>query len=447
MNSIVDGVDIEDRFKNKNDPLQLVFVCAMWLTGFDVPNLSTLYLDKPMKGHTLMQAIARANRLYPGKTSGIIVDYVNVFKYMQQALTDYATGDDGNEFPAKNIDYLLELIDQSIDEADEFLSELDISLEKINKLPGDLEKLEALRNALEIIYQKDEGKEKFRVITNTMLNLYEASKPEIFEMVWQNEKFKPLKYLNDLMSNNVNDEKLDRAKARMQALLDTSVSSEKPEDTSDPDGKKSSDYLIHEFKVIDLSKVDVEELRKEIHKAQYKAIEIDDLKEFIQKMLQVMINKNCERIKFSERFKNIIDQYNAGGSESEDYYEQLLQLIEDMKNEDKRAETECLAEEELEMFDLLIKGRKLTKDEEQKVKLAAKNLYKKLTEEKQNLFVVDWYKDNQASTTVKDAIISSLDADLPQSFDKDAFDSKINLLLNHFVDMSVQHYGWLGETA
>ena len=135
------------------------------------------------------------------------------------------------------------------------------------------------------------------------------------------------------------------------------------------------------------------------------------------------------------------------GSENEDYYEQLLQLIEDMKNEDKRAETEGLTEEELEMFDLLIKGRKLTKDEEQKVKLAAKNLYKKLTEEKQNLFIVDWYKDEQASTTVKDAIISSLDADLPQSFDKEAFDSKINLLLNHFVDMSVQHYGWLGNVA
>lgn len=171
------------------------------------------------------------------------------------------------------------------------------------------------------------------------------------------------------------------------------------------------------------------------------------MKEFIQKMLQIMINKNTTRISFSERFKNIIDQYNAGGSENEDYYEQLLQLIEDMKNEDKRAETEGLTEEELEMFDLLIKGRKLTKVEEQKVKLAAKNLYKKLTEEKHNLFVVDWYKDEQASTTVKDAIISSLDADLPQSFDKEAFDSKINLLLNHFVDMSVQHYGWLGEVA
>ena len=447
MNKIVDGVDIEDRFKDKNDPLQLVFVCAMWLTGFDVPNLSTLYLDKPMKGHTLMQAIARANRVFPGKTSGIIVDYVNVFKYMQQALTDYASGDDGDEYPAKDIDNLISLIGESIDEADEFLKELGISLDGINTLPTDLEKLDALRNALEIIYQHDEGKEKFRVITNTMLNLYEASKPEIFEMGWSNDKFKPLKYMNDLMNNNIDDEKLDRAKARMWSLLDLSVSSEKPEDTSDSSGKQNPNYLIHEFKVIDLSKVNVEELRKEIHKTEYKAIEINDMKAFLQKMLEMMINKNTTRIKFSERFKNIIDQYNAGGSENEDYYEQLLKLIEDLKTENNRAATEGLTEEELEMFDLLIKGRKLTKDEEQKVKLAAKNLYKKLTEEKKNLFIVDWYKDEQASATVKDAIISSLDADLPQSFDKEAFDSKINLLLNHFVDMSVQHYGWLGEVA
>ena len=125
----------------------------------------------------------------------------------------------------------------------------------------------------------------------------------------------------------------------------------------------------------------------------------------------------------------------------------MLKLIEEMKAENNRATTEGLSEEELEMFDLLVKGRRLTKEEEQKVKLAAKNLYKKLTDEKQNLFIIDWYKDEQASTTVKDAIISSLDADLPQSFDKDAFDSKINLLLNHFIDMSVQHYGWLGEVA
>lgn len=136
------GRDIEDRFKDPDDSLQLVFVCAMWLTGFDVKNLSTLYLDKPMKGHTLMQAIARANRVYPGKPAGIIVDYVNVFKYMKKALTEYATGDDGTEFPAKDIDQLISYIDGTIDEADSFLLSLDIDLKKIIADSNTLDKLD-----------------------------------------------------------------------------------------------------------------------------------------------------------------------------------------------------------------------------------------------------------------------------------------------------------------
>ena len=443
MEQIVDGYDIEDRFKDVNGKLQLVFVCSMWLTGFDVPNLSTLYLDKPMKSHTLMQAIARANRVYPGKTSGIIIDYVNVFKFMKKALTDYATGDNDDDYPVKDIDYLIELIGKSIDEADEFLSELGISLEAINEEKSTLDRLAKQREALDLIYQKDDDKDKFRIITNTMLNLYEASKPEIFEKGWSNDKFSILKYMNDLMNNNACDEKLERAKLRLSSLLDTSVSSEKPNDESEQNGK----YAIHEYKVIDLSKVDVEALRQEIHTAEYKAIEIDDMKLFIQKALRSMINKNCERIKFSERFQNIIDRYNSGGSENEDYYEQLVKLVEDLKNEDKRASLEGLTEEELEMYDLLIKGRDLTKDEEQRVKLASKNLFTKLTSEKNDLFIVDWYKDEQASVNVKSAISKSLDSDLPVSYDKEAFESKVNLLHNHFVDMTVMHYGWLGNPS
>ena len=124
MNSLVNGRDLEDRFKDPEDNLSLVFVCAMWLTGFDVKNLSTLYLDKPMKSHTLMQAIARANRVYPGKPCGIIVDYVNVFKYMREALRDYATGDDEGEFPAKDMGQLISMLEDSITEGDEFLKSL-----------------------------------------------------------------------------------------------------------------------------------------------------------------------------------------------------------------------------------------------------------------------------------------------------------------------------------
>lgn len=441
MNAITpDGKDIEDRFKDINDPLQLVFVCAMWLTGFDVPNLSTLYLDKPMKGHTLMQAIARANRVYPGKSSGMVVDYVNVFKYMKKALSEYATGDDGTEYPAKDIDKLIGYIDATIVEADDFLQSMSISLDKIIGESNTLDKLDELRSAYDTIVAKDQGKEQFKVILNTLMNLYEASKPEVFEKKWFNEKFAPLVYLHGLFYRTIDDEKVARARLRMSQLLDSSV-------TAESDLKDEQEIVIYQSKVIDLSKIDAEELRKEIRTAKYKAIEIDDLKKFIEQVLLQMINKNRTRLKFSQRYKNIIDSYNAGSSENEDYYEQLLQLLEELQKENTRANTEGLTEEELEIYDLLVAGKKLTKAEEQKVKLSAKNLYKKLTENKKNLFMIDWYKDEQPKGRVIKMVKDSLDADLPDAYDKVSFNAKVDLLINHFVDMAVQGYGWVGAVA
>lgn len=441
MNAITpDGKDIEDRFKDINDPLQLVFVCAMWLTGFDVPNLSTLYLDKPMKGHTLMQAIARANRVYPGKSSGMVVDYVNVFKYMKKALSEYATGDDGTEYPAKDIDKLIGYIDATIVEADDFLQSMSISLDKIIGESNTLDKLDELRSAYDTIVAKDQGKEQFKVILNTLMNLYEASKPEVFEKKWFNEKFAPLVYLHGLFYRTIDDEKVARARLRMSQLLDSSV-------TAESDLKDEQEIVIYQSKVIDLSKIDAEELRKEIRTAKYKAIEIDDLKKFIEQVLLQMINKNRTRLKFSQRYKNIIDSYNAGSSENEDYYEQLVQLLEELQKENTRANTEGLTEEELEIFDLLIAGKKLTKAEEQKVKLSAKNLYKKLTENKKSLFMIDWYKDEQPKGRVIKMVKDSLDADLPEAYDKISFNAKVDLLINHFVDMAVQGYGWVGAVA
>lgn len=436
-----DGKDIEDRFKEPTDKLQLVFVCAMWLTGFDVPNLSTLYLDKPMKGHTLMQAIARANRVYPDKPCGIIVDYVNVFKYMKKALSEYATGDDGAEFPAKDIDKLIGYIDATIEEADAFLLELGIDIDAIVTSSSTFDRLDDLRDAYDKIIANDEDKEKFKVILNTLINLYEASKPEIFEKNWYNGKFSPLLYLHGLFYRTIDDEKIARARLKMQQILDGSVTANDKfvsmvrEDTPQ--------YMIHNSKIIDLSKVDVDALRKEMKIAKYKAVEIDDLKEFIEKALQQMLNKNCTRTKFSQRFKNIIDAYNAGGSENEDYYEQLVKLVEELKKENDRANTEGLTEEELEIYDLLVTGKKLTQADEQKVKLSAKHLYQRLMDNKKELLVVDWYKDEQPKAKVKTAIEVALNEDLPDSYDKESFQSKINLLMNHFVDMAVQGYGWI----
>lgn len=439
MNQItVEGTDIESRFKDPNDKLQLVFVCAMWLTGFDVPNLSTLYLDKPMKSHTLMQAIARTNRVYPSKSCGLVIDYVNVFKFMKQALSDYATGDENGLYPAKDVNYLVEMLNQCVEEADLFLKEIGININTIIEESSTFDKLEELRKAYNIIVEKDENKDKFKVITNTMLNLYEASKPQIFEMYWKNDKFSALDYLHGLMHNTIDDQKIERAKVRMAQILDSSVS-------SSPTGDNSEGLVIHRSKVIDLSKIDTDKLKEEIKRAEYKAIEIDNLKEYIEKALESLINKNCTRIKFSERFKSIIDRYNAGGTENEDYYEQLVKFVEELQKEQDRPKTEDLSEEELEMFDLLVKGKKLTKAEEQRVKLAAKNLYTKLTTEREELLVVDWYKDEKPKLKVKSAIETSLNNDLPESYDKEIFNSKINLLLNHFIDMAVQAYGWIAN--
>ncbi|MCF0211083.1 MAG: type I restriction endonuclease subunit R [Bacteroidales bacterium] len=436
MNEITpDGKDIEDRFKDKDDSLCLVFVCAMWLTGFDVPSLSTLYLDKPMKGHTLMQAIARANRVFPNKNCGIIVDYVNVFKYMQQALIDYASTDDNTEYPAKDIEALIRNIDECILECEAFLLQLDINIDNIVAESNTLDQLELMRKAYNKILEKDEWKNRFKVLSNLLMNLYDASRPEIFERRWYNKKFAPLSYLNGLFHNQIDDEKLTHSKAKMAKILDQSVSAEQT--------TNKATYKIHQGKVIDLSKLDIEALRKEINSTSYKALEIENLREFIEKTLEQLINKNCTRVAFSERYKNIIDKYNAGGTENEDYYEKLLHLIEDMKREQGRSTEMNLEEEELEIYDLLCQDRKLTKAEEQKVILAAKNLYNKLLKEKDNVMVVDWYKDEQPRQQMLRIIQDSLNNDLPESYEIEVFNDKTTLLMNHFVDMAVQGYGWV----
>lgn len=129
------GHDVEYNFKDPESPLQLVFVCAMWLTGFDAPTLSTLYLDKPMKDHTLMQTIARANRVTSWKIydkekkNGEIIDYYNVFRNMRKALKDYAQGNDGKEdMPVQEKDELFNLLDDAIAQGMEFAASIGVDL-------------------------------------------------------------------------------------------------------------------------------------------------------------------------------------------------------------------------------------------------------------------------------------------------------------------------------
>ena len=426
------GYDIEDRFKDPDNPFTLVFVCAMWLTGFDVQNLSTIYLDKPMKSHTLMQAIARANRVFPGKECGLIVDYINVFSYMKKALGDYATGDGGEDLPVKNMEELIGYLDATITEADNIVREQGYSLSELVEEDDTETRLEQLRVIFNDLVSKKEASDKFKVVTNLMNNIYQASKPEIFECDWHNEKFAPLVYLNGLFTNSIDDKKIEKARRQLSKVLDSSVRAHDSEE-------EGTDIIVNGEKVIDLSKINFEELRQEFKQVKYKSIQIEDLKEYIDKLLEQMLNRNITRRRFSERYQGIIDRYNSGTNEAEYYFEELEKLLEDLKEEQNRCVVEGLNEEELEIYDLLlVKGRSLTKDETQKVKLAAKNLYKKLVDNRDSLLVVDWYKDENTTLKLKKAVEDSLDEDLPGSYDKDIFQSKTNLLMSMFIDKAVQ---------
>ncbi|MBN1458197.1 MAG: type I restriction endonuclease subunit R, partial [Armatimonadetes bacterium] len=127
--------DMETKFKDPDDPFRLVFVCAMWMTGFDVPSCSTLYLDKPMRNHTLMQTIARANRVYPGKVSGLIVDYCGVFRNLQQALAIYGAGQGGDN-PVEDKATLVAALHAALADVRALLKEHGVSLEAIQAADG-----------------------------------------------------------------------------------------------------------------------------------------------------------------------------------------------------------------------------------------------------------------------------------------------------------------------
>lgn len=426
------GYDIEDRFKDPDNPFSLVFVCAMWLTGFDVQNLSTVYLDKPMKSHTLMQAIARANRVYSGKECGLIIDYINIFSYMKKALGDYATGDGGDDLPVKNMEELMTYLDATIAEGDNLLREQGYLLDELIEEQDTEARLEKLREIYNALVLNKEVSNKFKVITNLMNNIYEASKPEIFDYHWTNELHAPLVYLNGLFTNSINDKKVEKARRMLSKILDSSVVSKDSEE-------EETDLIINGEKVIDLSKIDFDNLKQEFRQVKYKEIQINDIKAYIEKLLEQMMNRNKTRRKFAERYQSIIDNYNSGTNDAEYYFEQLEKLLEELQEEQNRHVVEGLSEDELEIYDLLlVKGKNLNKEEVKKVKLAAKNLYKKLIDNRDSLLVVDWYKDENTTLKLKNAIEDSLDQDLPISYDKDLFQSKTNLLLSVFIDKAVQ---------
>jgi type I restriction enzyme R subunit len=446
MNQIdKNGHDIEYRFKDPEDNLKLVFVCAMWLTGFDAPTVSTLYLDKPMKDHTLMQTIARANRVTSFEINGIskrngeIVDYYNVFRNLKKALSVYAAGDDSKSpLPVQNKSNLFNLLDDAILQGKAFCSSIKIDLDLVFESDETFNKIGIFSSFADKLMEKDAHWKEFKVYQNAISSLYEACKPEIL-----GDKFRPLisvfEYLRGVVDSILGGADVDEVKQKISDFLDYSVVAANKAEFIKESYEK--DHIIKSGKILNLSEINFDRLKLEFKQKEYKNIEIANLREFIEKKLQEMLKENSTRTNFAQKLQSIIDKYNSGGMTTENFYDELLKYTENLKVEDERHIKEGLNRDELELFDIL-KKEKMTKDEEIKVKNAAKHLLKRLVEEQPKVLVQDWFKDSQSKIKVKTAIDEVLDSELPVTYQTDLFKEKSQKLFDLIFEYASKGQKW-----
>jgi len=409
--------DMDTKFKDPDDPFRLVFVCAMWMTGFDVPSCSTIYLDKPLRNHTLMQTIARANRVSGDKVNGLIVDYVGVFRDLQKALAIYAggSGGGGGKTPVEEKKALIEMLKKAIAEATAFCRELGVSVDALLQTKS-LERVKALKDARDAILVTDDTKKKFIALAGRTMLVYRAILPDTSASQFAGPCALFIT-LADMIRSLMPPVDISGVILKIEGVLDKSIA--------------TSGYIIkEEHKPLDLSKIDFDALRKFFKKA-HKRAELERLRAAITAKLQAMVAVNRTRADFLEKFQALIDEYNAGSANVEAIYEQLVQFAQKLNEEEQRHIKEKLTEEELAMFDILTKPRvDITAKEEREVKKVAKAMLQSLKAEK---LVLDWRKRQQSRALVRLCIEEYLDK-LPPVYTPDLYRAKCDAVYQHVYD-------------
>lgn len=417
---------IDEKFKDPEDNLRIVFVCAMWLTGFDAPSVSTLYLDKPLKSHTLMQTIARANRVYEGKAAGQIVDYINIFNALQQALGLYGGGvtEGGAPYkvdsPAKDKSELVAALGIAINELIVFLGSVDIDLTQIVSASADgFAKLSLLDNASEILLEP-KNKEEFTSFIRQINRIFKAIMPDdsanqyvpyriAINIIYSQMRLKSGLSIDD-------EDVLDVVRNQVNDLLDESISTIKIQSNlPDP---------------INIANIDFDALAtmaSSIEKP--KQSDAEKLKNLIERKLQPMVLKNKMRQDLQQKFLDLIEEYNLGAYTAEEFFNRLKGFINELEHEEKRTVREGLAEEELAVYDLMIQDAPLTEKERNQVKEIAKELTGKM----QEILVIDWRKKQRTKARVKNMIEEVLD-NLPESYDDNLWPKTCSEVYMHIFE-------------
>lgn len=415
---------LDEKFKDPNDPLRLVFVCAMWLTGFDAPSCSTVYLDKPMRNHSLMQTIARANRVYPEKHSGLIVDYANVFASLEKALAIYGRGRGGTT-PVRNKKELVEGLRGALAQASSFCSSHGVDLAAIEATPkGVIERLTLVGEAVNRLITPDSLRKDFLGHERLVTTLYEAVRPDpiVVEFFDRVMLLATLAAEIRLRTDPEKPEDISAVLAAIGKILDQSIAA---------DGYRIRDSQPPRSGVINLAAIDFEVLAKRFEKSNRKNIELEQLRAAIQAQLGRMVEINGTRVDYLERFEALIESYNAGSRNIDDLFRELLTLSNSLSEEQQRHVREQLSEEELTVFDLLTRpGPDLSTEEREEVKKVARQLLEKV----KAAVVLDWRQKAQARAKVRLAIEDVLDEGLPRVYTPEVYQEKVGVLFEHVYE-------------
>ena len=400
--------ELDKEFKDSGNPLRVVFVCAMWLTGFDVKCLSCLYLDKPLKAHTLMQTIARANRVAEGKSNGLIIDYIGIVKALRKALADYTAnaGGLGGADPTVDKEKLIARIGDTVAKTETFLSERKIDLGLLIAAEG-FAKLSYLQDAANAVCGSIEDKKSFSTyaselkrlmkytdrddVTGHMRRQYEAI-AAIYGMLQKKRKHTDT---TDLM-------------VEINAIINDYVEIEPQQPNA-----------ITAPPRFDISAIDFDLLRREFAKTRRKNLLMRDLDEAIRRQLDKMVFANPKRIDYYERYREIIQSYNGEQDRAtiEKTFLDLMDLADRMSREEQRYAREGFAsDEELSLYDMLFRDD-LSKNDIKKLKTAASDLLRKI---KTKISELDHWTDKQETRAVVDTLIRDvLWETLPECYNND----------------------------
>lgn len=357
------NITLESAFKKDEHPFRVAFVCAMWLTGFDVPSLATLYLDKPLKAHTLMQAIARANRVKEGKNNGLIVDYVGILKNLRQALATYAGRQDaghGGEGvdvnPGKSAEELLVELDEAIVGVKDYFGSTSAIFEDIHTKIG-FERNKAIADCKNVVNENDATRKRFEIMARDIFKKFKACLTLPGVHLYRND-YKAINLIYKSLQNDREQVDISSIIQRLHKVADETI-----EVTLSGDTKE---------RIFDISKIDFDLLRSEFEAQPYKNTVVQDLKSAIEQRLHTLMSRNPLRADFQKRYEEIVKTYNEekDSSNIERTFNALTEYLKTLSEEELRATRVGVDEETLVVLDLLKKEQMTTEDANQVKKVA-----------------------------------------------------------------------------